>query len=75
MVEEDFGFYAGPPDENPIAAKLLESAKKGLAEMPTPHGRFEEQLVGHQMYSAAAFAELERRVIVLEGLVRDLMSR
>lgn len=82
--EEDFGFYIAERG-NPIATALLKSVEREIAEL-TPdwvRGKPIEDAVSEALvarhglhgYMVAGFAELERRVIELEGLVRDLMAR
>lgn len=75
MPEDDSAFMVGTAEENPIAYHLHENFK-GLLEITPRDDRSREALTASNIgYTIAGVAELERKVLVLEGIVRDLMAR
>lgn len=72
-------------DNNPVASQLLKSVEENIAKytpewvasQPTEEALVEaiRAQLGLTAYAAGAIADLERRIVTLEGLVRTLMSR
>lgn len=75
-MAEDFGFYVSETEsENPVGYALLASSKTTIGLLPEAATDFEQSLAGHESYTAAGIAELERRIIGLEETVRLLLAR
>lgn len=60
--------------DTPIAFEVLRSAEKLQALAPQDAGAYERALLGQVTFGIGAIAELERRVIALEEIVRAGMG-
>lgn len=70
--EKDLGFYVDP--STPIANEVLDTFNLVVSQKPADARPFDDALLGQIGYAIGAVAEIERRLIALEEIVRAGMG-